>query len=229
MSTEGTHKAQARPGHPGDVGRRVSHRRRQLGLSREEVAARAGIAVTYLEHLESQPDVVELETITKLADALGTSMWYLLGAGAPRPPGQAAPTSTPVLEDLEPSQCWAKVTPGGVGRIAVSTPDGPRVVPVNYHVLDETILYRTAAHGLPASAIGQQVAFEVDQLDEALSSGWSVVVAGIAEHLTDPEALEWLAEHADPGPWAGGTRQTWVRISPQRVTGRLIRTADLLP
>lgn len=134
-----------------------------------------------------------------------------------------------MLEELAPWQCWAKLAPGGVGRVALSTPDGPRVVPVNYHVLDGTILYRTAAHGLPASAMGQRVAFEVDQLDEALSSGWSVVVAGFAEHLTDPETLEWLGKHADPGPWVGGTRETWVRISPQSITGRLIRTIDLLP
>ncbi|WP_035851697.1 helix-turn-helix domain-containing protein [Kitasatospora azatica] len=236
MSTAGPHSSQARPAHPGDIGRRVAHRRRQLGLSREEVAERAGIAVSYLKYLESQPDVVELETVTTLAGALGTSLGYLLGSDLP--PGRSRPAAGPALEELAPEQCWAKIAPGGVGRIVVSTPDGPRVAPVNYRVLDNVILYRTAAHGLPASAVGMgvppaegwgKVAFEVDQLDDALSSGWSVVVAGIAERLTDPEELEWLTEHADPGPWVGGTRETWVRINPQSITGRLIRTVDLLP
>ncbi|MCC9306109.1 hypothetical protein LN042_03130 [Kitasatospora sp. RB6PN24] len=62
MSTEGTHKAQDCPRHPGDVGRGVLHRRRRPGLGREEVAAGSGTAVTYLESLKS------LESLESHAD-----------------------------------------------------------------------------------------------------------------------------------------------------------------
>lgn len=229
MNPNGSREAQARPAHPGDVGRRVAHRRGQLGLSREQVATKTGIAANYLEYLESRPDVIELETITKLAGALGTSIWHLLGGGLDLPPGQAPPAASPVLEELEPWQCWAKLAPGGVGRIALTTPDGPQVVPVNYHVLDGSVLYRTTVHSLPARAVGTKVAFEVDRLDEAFSSGWSVLVTGSAQAVTEPEAIEWLGKHADPKPWAGGPRDTWVRISPRRITGRQVHTVDLLP
>ncbi|WP_457030749.1 helix-turn-helix domain-containing protein, partial [Kitasatospora sp. P5_F3] len=87
MSSTDDGRAKARPAHPGDVGRRVAHRREQLGLTREQAAARAGMAVGYLEYLETSPAAVELETLTKLAGVLDTSVWYLFGGGLDVPPG----------------------------------------------------------------------------------------------------------------------------------------------
>lgn len=229
MSTTDRGRAQNHPPHPGDIGRRIAHRREQLGLSREQAASRSGVAVNYLEYLESQPAVVGLETITALAGALGTSVWYLLGGGLDLPPGQAPPSVRPVVEELQPWECWAKMEPGGVGRVALSTPEGPRILPVNYRVLDGTVLYRTTARSAAATAVGEQVAFEVDQLDEALSTGWSVLITGPAHQVTEADAVEWFGRHADPQPWAGGQRDTWVRIRPSRITGRIIRTVETTP
>lgn len=229
MSTKDTGEAKARPGHPGDVGRRVAHRREQLGLTREQAATRAGMAVNYLEYLESRPAAIDFDSLTRLAGALQTSIWYLLGGGLDVPPGQAAPLAHPVLEELAPWQCWAKLSPSGVGRVALSTPDGPLALPANYRVLDGTVLYRTTADSVLARAVGQRVAFEVDQLDEALSVGWSVLVTGTAEQVTDPEAITWFEQHADPRPWAGGDRDTWIRIRPTQITGRTIRPVDPPP
>nr|WP_259408108.1 pyridoxamine 5'-phosphate oxidase family protein [Streptomyces akebiae] len=42
----------------------------------------------------------------------------------------------------------------GVGRVAVSTPRGPAVVPVNYEVVDDAIAFRTAPDSVPAAAVG---------------------------------------------------------------------------
>ncbi len=133
-----------------------------------------------------------------------------------------------MLEELAPSECWAKLSPGGVGRVALSTPDGPLVLPANYRVLDGTVLYRTTADSVLATAAGSRVAFEVDRLDEAFSSGWSVLVTGTAHQVTDPEAVTWFKKHADPRPWAGGQRDTWLRITPTAITGRRIRTTETL-
>ncbi|MEV4611608.1 pyridoxamine 5'-phosphate oxidase family protein [Kitasatospora sp. NPDC049258] len=221
--------ARGRTADPGDVGRRVAHRREQLGLTREHVAARSGMAVNYLEYLESRPAAVDLETITELAGALDTSVWYLLGGSLDLPPGQAGPPLRPVVEELQPWECWAKMAPGGVGRVAVSTAEGPQVVPVNYRVLDGTVLYRTTERSTAATAVGARVAFEVDQLDEALSTGWSVLVTGPAHQVTEADAMEWFGRHADPRPWAGGRRDTWVRIRPGKITGRIIRTSEATP
>ncbi|MFE3107256.1 helix-turn-helix domain-containing protein [Kitasatospora indigofera] len=225
MNTTDRDRAHGHTAHPGDVGRRVAHRRNQLGLTREQVAVRARMAVSYLEYLESQPAAVDLETITALAGALGTSVWYLLGGGLDSPPGQATPVLRPVVEKLQAWECWAKMEPGGVGRVALSTPEGPQVLPVNYRILDGTVLYRTAPQSGAAAAVGKQVAFEVDQLDEAFGVGWSVLVTGTAHQVTEADAMQWFGKHADPQPWVGGRRDIWVRIRPSRITGRVIRTA----
>ncbi|MEU9044642.1 MULTISPECIES: pyridoxamine 5'-phosphate oxidase family protein [unclassified Kitasatospora] len=219
----------AQPGHPGDVGRRIAQRRSQLGLSREETARRAGMAVEYLEHLESSPATVEAGSLTRLAGALGTSARQLLGGDLDRPPGRAAAAAHPVLKELAASECWAKLAPGGVGRVALTAPEGPVVLPVNYRVLDGTLIFRTAVGGTPASTVGSRVAFEVDQVDEALRTGWSVLVVGAATPFDEPEAIEHLIRRGAPDPWAGGVRDVWVRIKPSTVTGRTISTSDTAP
>nr|WP_257018886.1 helix-turn-helix transcriptional regulator [Streptomyces sp. TLI_235] len=73
----------------------MAERRQRLGLSREEAAERAGTAVGYVEYVESSagpPDVVPL---MRLAGALGTSAWELLGGGVDIPPGRAAAAAHP--------------------------------------------------------------------------------------------------------------------------------------
>ncbi|WP_407991490.1 pyridoxamine 5'-phosphate oxidase family protein [Kitasatospora sp. CMC57] len=227
MSARDRERATARSAHPGDLGRRVVHRREQLGLTREQVAERAGMAVNYLDYLETSPAAIDIDALTRLAGALDTAVGRLLGSARGTPSGPGRRGTEPVPEELAAWECWAKMAPRGVGRVALTTPDGPLALPVNYRVQDATLLYRTTADGVLARAAGSRVAFEVDQLDDALGQGWSVLVTGTAEQVTEPEVLEWLARHADPRPWAGGHRDTWLRIKPDTITGRRIRTPDL--
>ncbi|MFD7593546.1 hypothetical protein ACFV6D_11005 [Kitasatospora sp. NPDC059812] len=46
---------------------------------------------------------------------------------------------------------------------------------------------------------------------------------GTVSLVSDEEALSWFKRHADPHPWAGGTRDTWMRIRPTGISGRVIR------
>lgn len=71
-------------------------------------------------------------------------------------------------------------------------------------------------------AAGTEAAFEVDHIDDAPSQGWSVLVFGRAEYVTDPAAARHLVGAARSAPWAGGDRELRVRIAPERVTGRRI-------
>lgn len=217
------------PAGPGDIGRRIALRRRQLGLSREETAARAGMAEGFLAYLESSPDTVEIGPLIRVADALGTTTTRLLGGELDLPPGWAAADAHPVLTELSAAQCWGRLAPGGIGRVALTTPEGPIVLPVNYRVLDGTLLFRTAARGILATALGSRIAFEVDRIDEALRTGWSVLVVGQAAAFDEPEAIERLLRRGSPDPWAGGERDVWVRIKPTSVTGRAIHTQEEAP
>jgi transcriptional regulator with XRE-family HTH domain len=207
----------------GDIGRRIALRREQLGLTREQVSARAGTATGYLQYVEEQPTAVpDPGFLLRLADALETSVSSLHGGDTDLPPGTGRAARHPELAKLGPDECWAHLSTHGVGRVTVSTPDGPAIAPVNYTVADRAIAFRTAPGATPALAAGTETAFEVDHIDEALSQGWSVLVVGHADHVTDPEAVRKFAEAAHTEPWAGGERELWVRIEPERVTGRRI-------
>lgn len=211
---------------PGDIGRRVAAERARQGLSREETARRAAMAPDYLAYLEEHPGDPSLATLIRLASALGTSVAALRGGGVDLPPGQGHALLHPELRDLGLEECRALLSTHGVGRVAVSTAEGPAVVPVNYEVIDDTIAYRTAPDSLPAAAVGAEVAFEVDHVDDAMSQGWSVLAVGPARVVTEPDLVKRLSGHAHTEPWAGGEREMWVSIRPTRLTGRRIRPAD---
>lgn len=180
----------------------------------------------YLAYLEERPADPTLATLIRLADALGTTVAALRGGGIDLPPGQGHALLHPQLRDLGPEECRTLLSTHGVGRIAVSTPDGrPVVVPVNYEVVDDAIVFRTAPDSVAAAAVGREVAFEVDHVDEALSQGWSVLAVGHASVVTDPESVRRLTQHAHTTPWAGGEREMWVSIRPTSLTGRRITPA----
>jgi len=211
---------------PGDIGRRVATERKRQGLTRLETARRARMAPDYLAYLEERPADPSLASLIRLADALGTSAAVLRGGGADLPPGQGQALLRPQLRDLSPDECRALLSTHGVGRVAVSTPDGPAVVPVNYQVIDDVIAFRTAPDTLPAAAVGKDVAFEVDHVDDAMSQGWSVLAVGPARVVTGADEVRRLTDRAHTKPWPGGERAMWVSIQPQRLTGRRITPAD---
>jgi transcriptional regulator with XRE-family HTH domain len=67
-----------------DVGRRVRRRRRALGLSQDELAARAGVSRQAVGALESGKHLPRVDAAVALARALGTSVEDLLAVGPPR-------------------------------------------------------------------------------------------------------------------------------------------------
>jgi transcriptional regulator with XRE-family HTH domain len=207
---------------PGDVGRRVALRRAELGMSREETAARAGMAVSYLAYLESAPAEIDHGALTRLAAALDTTCGALLGGGQAGPPGQGRAAAHPVLRELPKSECWRRLGRGGLARVGCTSLGGPLVLPVNYRVLDGTLVFRTAWGGPLAASVGARIAVEVDRIDEATRTGWSVLAVGTAIPVDDLPAVEHLLRAGVPDPWAGGKRQLWLRVRPDRLTGREI-------
>lgn len=134
--------------------------------------------------------VVGAAPAVSVPGASGPSWWRPGLRPRPGAIGQAA--YHPELTELDPGECWARLSTHGVGRISVSTPEGPAIVPVNYTVVDGAVAFSTARGTTPALAAGAEAAFEVDHIDEALSEGWSVLVVGRAEWVTDPAATRHL-------------------------------------
>ncbi|RCV48759.1 helix-turn-helix domain-containing protein, partial [Marinitenerispora sediminis] len=209
----------------GDLSRRVAHRRAELGLSRQEVAERAGMATGYVAYLEEHQPQLTRWALTRLAAALRTTPGALLGVGADLPPGSGREgVPAPVLYWLGAEECMELVAPGGIGRIAFCTEgaSGPAVLPVTYTVVDGNIVFRTAPEGTIAEHSEGYVSFEVDQLDGVMSEGWSVLIRGRARQVRDPEERDALRRSTAVRPWAGGARDAYVVIVPTRISGRRI-------
>jgi nitroimidazol reductase NimA-like FMN-containing flavoprotein (pyridoxamine 5'-phosphate oxidase superfamily) len=110
-----------------------------------------------------------------------------------------------------------------LGRVGfVSRAGRPLVLPVNYVVDGDSVVFSTAAGSeLGAMSLGAPVAFEIDEIRALYHAGWSVLVQGTAHPVTDPEEVARLRR----GPlrsWARGARERWVRISIDEISGRAV-------
>jgi hypothetical protein len=183
-----------------------------------------------MEYLERYPARPSGATLRRLATALLTTPATLLGAGtqAPggcgRPDSPAGPGGEAVTVKLLPGECRKLIAPGGVGRIAFTTSLGPVILPVNFAVVADSIVIRTGPGTLIQAHGYDQVAFEVDHLDEAMRQGWSVLVSGPAHQVQQPAELCDLRASAAVWPWPGGEREVYVRIVASRITGRQIKS-----
>jgi transcriptional regulator with XRE-family HTH domain len=210
---------------PGDLGRRVATRRRDLGLSREELAARAGMAAGYVEYLETRATHLSTAGLLRLASALDTTPGVLLGDAVERAPGPGRASARPTLERLTSAECQRLVSAGGVGRLVFNTERGPEALPVNFRVLDGDVIFRTAAHTSLAAATGhERVSFEVDDIDEAMTEGWSVLLTGRLRQVHDPGELRDL-QQAGIEPWASNDRGLYLRLIPTEISGRRIHAS----
>ena len=124
--------------------------------------------------------------------------------------------------ELTVNECLDLLDGGVVGRVALSTPLGPRIVPVNYAMYDGAIVFRTT----PYSELGthgprSEAAFEVDHLDYEHHQGWSVVALGRLEELA-PEEVDDLRKVWEPRPWAAGHRNLFLKLVWRELSGRRI-------
>ena len=209
----------------GELGRRVAMRREELGLSRQEVADRAGSAPGYLQYIEEQQSTPGIGFLLRLAEALETTVADLTCCTTDLPPGLVHPGLRARLIELDAQECHRLLHGHGVGRIGVTTVDGPVIVPVSYVMDGDRIACRSAQESLPV-APGEPVAFEADHIDEALSRGWSVLVVGTAAVVDDAEAARRLDALACPTPWTAGPRSTWLAVTPTHITGRRVHVLD---
>jgi len=207
---------------PGDLARRVGHRRSELGMSVEELAKRAGMDPGYLRYFEKSPDArLSAGTMLLLALALDTTPLALLGGEIDRPPSRGRAGRHPVLDTLTKEQCDAHLAAGGVGRVIFPTARGPVALPVNFEFTDGEVVFSTNDAKALLLETEEVVGFEIDRVDEAMSEGWSVLATGRARLIKDFDEVQRL-ESLDLEAWAGGARHTLIGIRPDELTGRVI-------
>ncbi|AKS32960.1 pyridoxamine 5'-phosphate oxidase family protein [Mycolicibacterium goodii] len=127
------------------------------------------------------------------------------------------------LDVLSRRQCLDLLQRVRVGRLVFTEDALPAVQPVNFRLSHDDVIIRVAGGGkLSAAARHQVVAFQADELDPDLRTGWSVTVVGHAEPITDIDELVEVAG-TFVQPWVDGRRDHFVRIRTERITGRQIR------
>ena len=131
----------------------------------------------------------------------------------------------PDLVALAVDQCWRLVRDKVVGRVGFDVGRGPRIHPINYAVVDDTVVVRTSEDSELALfserfSAGALIAFEVDHINYELHQGWSVLMNGRVAPIDDDEERERLGRGWSPRPWAGGDRDHFIRITPVEITGR---------
>jgi uncharacterized protein len=128
----------------------------------------------------------------------------------------------PRLVELSPYECWQLLEKAvRIARVVWTLDGAAAIVPVNYTVADGALWFQT----MPGSRLaqecpGRQVLVEIDSVDPAAMSGWSVIVTGVAESV---EAVDVPDILGGLRVWPRGHRPLFVRVAADQVTGRRLQ------
>jgi hypothetical protein len=125
----------------------------------------------------------------------------------------------PLAEDA----CWELLPRATVGRLAWTDSDGRvLVVPVNFGVDGRTVVVRTGDTVLLAAArAGARCAFQADDLEPGLRSGWTVLADGHLRVVVDPGPAERLGQLVSP--WLRVPRPHVLLFEATRISGRRLQ------
>jgi uncharacterized protein len=124
------------------------------------------------------------------------------------------------LDALSDDECRDLLAGTEVGRVIVSIDALPAAFPVNYRLIDGAIVFRTAPGTKLTAALNHTVVgFELDEFDPATRSGWSVLIVGTSQVISDAAEIARL-DRAGLDSWAPLSAPHYVQISIQRISGR---------
>jgi nitroimidazol reductase NimA-like FMN-containing flavoprotein (pyridoxamine 5'-phosphate oxidase superfamily) len=135
------------------------------------------------------------------------------------------------IVELTRSECLTLLASTGVGRVVVTIADKPVIRPVNYRfdAPSQSVVFRTSRGSkFYALANSARAAFEIDAIDETARCGWSVIIMGITEEVTQPVDIQRL-DRLGLESWAPEPEPHWIRIRAQVVSGRRILRAPAIP
>ena len=126
------------------------------------------------------------------------------------------------LEILPREECLRLLRTQYLGRVAVRIGEAPSILPVIFALLDDDVVFRTdPGTKMSAAVMRTLVAFEVDDADPTTRAGWSVLVVGPVEEVTDATTLAQV-DRLGLEPWVDGARDRVLRIRSRTVTGRRV-------
>src|SRR6266508_1535785 len=132
-------------------------------------------------------------------------------------------------QELTKDECFSLLAGQHLGRVVLVDDRGPIALPVNFLLDQHTVLFRSdEGTKLDAAVRGGRVASQIDGVDEATRTGWSVLVRGEATEITDPAELARVRK-LPLYSWAPGAKTRYVRILPTVLTGRRIGLPEDAP
>ena len=138
-------------------------------------------------------------------------------------PGPEQPEASMVgsMEEFDEAECLRLLASTTIGRVGFVVDGRPIVLPVNYAVDGRTVVFRTGEGTVLNRTARQKIAFEVDKIDDATHSGWSVLAQGVAQDVGT--AIDARSEHLRQlalVTWAPDRRDRWFRLDADTLTGR---------
>lgn len=132
------------------------------------------------------------------------------------------------MVELSREECIGLLASHHFGRLAVVINETPMIRPVNYAFdhASQSVVFRTARGSkLQALLHATRASFEIDGIDDATRSGWSVIIQGVTAEVTVPNDIGRL-NRLGLDYWAPGPKPHWVRIRVRTVSGRRIVLAS---
>ncbi len=121
---------------------------------------------------------------------------------------------------LTRGECLDLLAQVTVGRVGVSIDALPAIMPVQFALFEESVIFRTRPGSkLDAAINGAVVAFEADA-SEAGHDSWSVLLQGIASEVSDPDELAGVRSVPMVRWPSESGAERWVRIRNGTLSGR---------
>lgn len=128
-----------------------------------------------------------------------------------------------VVEMLDRPTCLGLLATKHTGRLVTVVQGQPEIAVVNFVCQGDSVVFALGPDSRVGSSIGGPVAFEVDDIDEAHTTGWSVVLHGYGREVTgDARMASSWGPAPDPHPWAPRDLSRLVQVVPRTITGRRV-------
>ena len=127
------------------------------------------------------------------------------------------------FEELDRSECLRLLAGERLGRLGVVIDGTPLILPMQFALDEDRVVLRTNPGAKFHAAPLMHVSFEVDHAENDREEGWSVIVQGVAEDISN--AIDDRSQHLRALPlysWAPDPKSCWLTIVPRTITGRRV-------
>jgi nitroimidazol reductase NimA-like FMN-containing flavoprotein (pyridoxamine 5'-phosphate oxidase superfamily) len=124
------------------------------------------------------------------------------------------------LKILTEQECRALLGTVTLGRIVYTDRALPAIQPVNFMLADgDVVILTPAGSKLAVAARNAVVAFEIDEFDPPIVTGWSVVAIGHAREVAEDGELSRMRT-LPLRAWVPSDPVRYIAITPELISGR---------